>query len=705
MKEPMSKKIIAYSLPDIASWSDKTTSEVHIPALQRGLVWRPKQIELLWDSLFRGIPIGSFVVCPYIDAQKRVDKVSATYHLLDGQQRANAIQLGFDDFNQPRNPKGSLLWLDLQLDQLPRNSTRNYLFRVATPAHPWGYNLSDEEGYLGAAEIRNGLALYANVKNPKDPDYVRPKPNEIQPIKAKYPVPVSLLIKVFSENKSLTSSKVLAALQPYNHLPWASNAIQAFQDGTIDSLEKINQGLTNAMETQVLALRAPDELMTISEQEKNNEERDDITNIEHLFQRLNRQGSRLDGEELIYSMIKAYWPKIVQGIDGLEQKLMPASRLVVLAFRVIVTEENWEKGGKIAPDQNVSGIRKLATAKDKIDLRHKIIDFVNGDDELSLHACCKRVDSFLGIGNSQLTWSLPPFLRSALAYENQNLYLLLLLLARKHRNITEEAARLLTGCITWCSWFGSKNITEHVTSLYSMLKDDISPEGIQKAVAASHVYFYPVFTKDEIRRFISLPSVQDAQDWTWWSLVQNDDEAIQARNQIIWNPCVSTLLGNRSFLLYAQRGFLNERFSDYDPARKDLWDEHNRPWDYDHILPYYYTYNQKSNNRFMRFSKEWANNNGNFRAWPFEDNRSDQATLAGEKLDKTTMEKSFIIQEELSGFNQGRQIIENGECALNYASACRKRLLRLYGEWFDSLGIGSLLEAYRQANDSEGQHD
>ena len=64
---------------------------VSIPALQRGLVWKPKQIELLWDSLMRGIPIGSFVICEAIDSQRKSDDDQAKYHLLDGQQRVNAI--------------------------------------------------------------------------------------------------------------------------------------------------------------------------------------------------------------------------------------------------------------------------------------------------------------------------------------------------------------------------------------------------------------------------------------------------------------------------------------------------------------------------------------------------------------------------------------------------------------------------------------
>ena len=50
-----------YTLSQVASWADGN-SEVTIPALQRGLVWKPEQVEMLWDSILRGFPIGSFLL-------------------------------------------------------------------------------------------------------------------------------------------------------------------------------------------------------------------------------------------------------------------------------------------------------------------------------------------------------------------------------------------------------------------------------------------------------------------------------------------------------------------------------------------------------------------------------------------------------------------------------------------------------------------
>ena len=73
--------IFALTLWDIASWqiTDKTLSEqkasfrpeslkgqtgIHagLPTLQRGAVWRARQIELFWDSLLRSFPVGSLLL-------------------------------------------------------------------------------------------------------------------------------------------------------------------------------------------------------------------------------------------------------------------------------------------------------------------------------------------------------------------------------------------------------------------------------------------------------------------------------------------------------------------------------------------------------------------------------------------------------------------------------------------------------------------
>lgn len=137
-----------YTLKKIAYWVNG--GQVAIPALQRGLVWKPRQVELLWDSILRGFPIGSFLLS---NASVKGDK-KADYYLLDGQQRFNAISLGFHTVPSPR----AVLWLDI--DPGDWNSTRRFWVKASTAAHPWGFQNNDDCQVLSTSQKRSALKAF-----------------------------------------------------------------------------------------------------------------------------------------------------------------------------------------------------------------------------------------------------------------------------------------------------------------------------------------------------------------------------------------------------------------------------------------------------------------------------------------------------------------------------------------------------------------
>ncbi len=693
-------KTLELSLYDIAAWSSCTNipqnqekRKVGIPALQRGLVWKPKQIELLWDSLMRGIPIGSFVVCEHIADQERTNDDLSCFHLLDGQQRANAIQLGFTEYGKTSAESGdikSILWLDILPASLPNESTRNFLFRITTTAHPWGYTKGDSEGYLGARIVRDWLKENMHLET-SAPSYSRPTPSAMQPIEASFPIPMSVLVFAFDRTtKTLCKSSLIEALRRFGEYKWSKDAITKIQDPEF-SLDSVSKGLSTALESTILALRAPSELLEASKQEAQNGDKEAITNIEHLFQRLNQQGTRLDGEELTYSLIKAYWPQLTQTIDSISKIRMPASRLISLAFRVILTEENPQN--RLVAGQSVSSIRKLARNESLRHVREKILAFINSDDPDGLAACCQRVDCWMGT-LPRRPWGLPPVLRTAVAYQHPDLYLVLLLLARKtvHELLVDLCASL-TGAVTYCAWFGTdqKAITDAIYRVFA--NTAVSDSSLTLALAAAKNNLQPLHEPNEVEEFLKLPdrTAVDFESWSWWRLVSDSDKDANEAKQRMWWHSLCQIKDRKELLLYAQRNYLVEQFKDYDPARKDLWESHNRPWDYDHILPHAFTYNIKSDNRLMGFCKQWCNTIGNYRAWPFEDNRSDQATKAGEKLNESLMANSFILSSELDGFNQGRNILSEPSAALAFATSCKSRIVRIYNEWYKNLRLAEIL--------------
>ena len=163
------------SLEEIANWQlDAENAKVGLPALQRGYVWKPKQVETLWDSLLRGFPIGSFLV-------SETDEQSTKKDLLDGQQRATAIAMGFynpwEISNQPKffsnkfkniQETVPVLWLDIAVNDNQEIGDLLFLPRIVTQSHPWGFNRRSE--VLGIANRRNANEKFI-ITGDKYPHY------------------------------------------------------------------------------------------------------------------------------------------------------------------------------------------------------------------------------------------------------------------------------------------------------------------------------------------------------------------------------------------------------------------------------------------------------------------------------------------------------------------------------------------------------
>jgi hypothetical protein len=165
------------TLPQIAGWQIETApasaGEViaDLPALQRGAVWKVRQIEEVWDSIMRGFPIGAFTISLPDAALGRQDfkhqppvlsRKPATHLLLDGQQRATAIALAFDAIwlRKDNQAKGAL-WIDISAP--PKENERQFVFRVLTRAHPWGYSRTNPGDRLGSGAIRASLRGFQTV--------------------------------------------------------------------------------------------------------------------------------------------------------------------------------------------------------------------------------------------------------------------------------------------------------------------------------------------------------------------------------------------------------------------------------------------------------------------------------------------------------------------------------------------------------------
>ena len=184
VSEHLNKKR-SYSLKEISTWPNALVS---LPGIQRGLVWKPAQVELLWDSILRGFPIGTFTLS---ESDTSISNTSQ-YYLMDGQQRFSTIALGFSNIQE----KSPIIWLDIN-PQIPLSSTRKYMIRLTTMAHPWGYKDDDNCSALSTNEKRTFLNNIGRKSVYKE----TLSPMECYPYKSHKPVPLSWLLNASTINK------------------------------------------------------------------------------------------------------------------------------------------------------------------------------------------------------------------------------------------------------------------------------------------------------------------------------------------------------------------------------------------------------------------------------------------------------------------------------------------------------------------------
>lgn len=679
-----------YSLQEIANWqTNPSDSEVVLPKLQRGFVWKSKQIEDLWDSILRGYPIGSFLF----------SSTGKKFFLMDGQQRATSIFLGF---NNPYTQNSSIeawsikgelpiVWLDIAPKEKPSSS--KFFFRLTTKSHPWGYQAKNNQSRLSISNRRKALAVFQQHPNNKETNYTKFSNITTFPFESAYPIPLAFLIE---------SETVEDVITKVEHLPDYINTLR----GDFENKEEFIYALRNTVCKELKDILSEVKQLNDVKIKYNtidhrvlNEENDTDGSDPTLFVRINSSGTALSGDDLIYSIYKSIYPEAKDLIEQIAADFIKPTKVLSLVTRMVASDI---EESTFVKKMNVRGFqRRIKDEAFKTKLGQMIKDhtFENLFKVAIEILSCKKNPLFEG--------ELPPVLIKQAINTQQELFLFVLYWLHIHKiKLTNEtkfkiAAKFFT--FAFFNFANEKRLWKESIKSPDFWDSSINNlmwwdgvDGIHFLVKPDLLYQY--YSQSVICEMFKN---QEEHRWSLWkngtgniinyynkikSQGQGQAFADESTNQFFWK-FIHVLRSNRQLILFAQRQYLNETFGDYN--QMDDLEDTNVPWDWDHIYPSEWVYRKKNCNKGIR---EWNNTNGNYRAISLEDNRSRGNRQAPSALnDPNERQNSFILDNDWENWKKIEARILDEEIN-NHFGAITKRMINIYAKFWQDFKIMDLID-------------
>lgn len=666
-----------YLISEVANWL-VPESEVQLPVVQRGFVWKVSQIERLWDSLFRGYPIGAMML----------SREGQNLMLLDGQQRATSIALGFyNPWKEEKNQIGNannlpVVWIDV--NPRKKTDTQEYVFRVVTRSHPWGYQIQHNESILSVPARRDASAQYYELFGQSVyTNYTKLLPTQRLPYDATCPIPLCLLLETAYNGHD--TGWLIDKCKEY--IPNEYRTLGMVEDEnyysmleTTDLLPIIKTVKEKVLPMKIPAIVFPEELLL----DKSDTSPDEST----LFVRLNSQGTKIEGEELMYSMFKAACPEVKNLVDCLGMNIIPPSRVITLTSRLILSSENFVSGLSLAQfrkyvqdESFINKIRELIGDEINSPIKHKI-------------ECAIWILKYSNV---------PDVVVKKYIRESPNGFMLLLhwLLENDGVQIDENKRKEICSRLYRNHWFGN-DFDFYVRENWNNVSE---PDFWSDKYFVNNDWIrqHPLISPEQLLSFLKQraqspsenhdisPNAPECSDiWQIWeaSLPRPDnltDEQYQGRIMDAWRNFLWKLLSTRdkSLILLAQRDYINRTFKDFNQL-EDLEDT-NTPWDWDHIYPNSWVYGQWYIDPRTR---AWENRVGNFRAMSLTDNRSENCYKSpAERFDAPNTDY-FICENDLkywSLLDEAHKYIkeDNAEYVLIHAKAIITRTINIYKNFLE----------------------
>lgn len=665
-----------YTLSNIAEWQSKT-SKISLPKLQRGFVWKPNQIEALWDSIFRGYPIGAVLMS--FDGENR--------NLLDGQQRSTSIALGHlnpyeenkENFLSLKEYK-PMIWIDLKPNHITTN--HRYVFRVLTQSHPWGYQRTDNSKTLSMSNRKKALQFFSNEN---EVNYTALTTDKINPWDANYPIPLQSLLCIGANNQTEFILKIRSLLNSSNF----SNRIKTqhsngnfvnYNDVSDLDLLEIYKGYQNYLKCYVPEILVSSEVLKIDEKELDNCNSNEMDPT--LFVRVNSAGTRISGEELNYSIFKAYFPESKDLVEDIKSNFISPIKIISLFSRLSYAKQNnWNFYVK---EFNVNDFRKRI--KDE-EFQKNILDYIDKGRANELLESAINV-----IYNNLEEEKYPKALVKQLLVSNLDLTFNLLVFLEKNKKYKVNEIAVYFSIINWFK--NEKNIGN---SLFEKLKESNSwKDTYLNLVKEKKVKLIlpPNVLRENLKNIV-INQMLCSANWNESIKEQfskelkeyyvdyefKDEEIVNSFREFI-----NSIYWNKSLLIFAQRNYIVEKFKEYNQF--ESIEDTNRPWDWDHIYPASWIYNKEN---IAQIVKNWKECIGNYRALSFDDNRSESNNVSPKErfyidnnsADSFINEDDFKYWDQIDGSYYRLKGVElNDDKIKIFLSAIILRMCNIYEEWY-----------------------
>ena len=365
---------------DWAAGKQPDSCFVELPMIQRGFVWKPLQIIELWDTLFRGLPIGALLVTelrndaksiPLIPQQKgnsqETNRDVPRLGLVDGQQRTLAMLAGWP------LPKGTeyplRIWVDFS--DTPRDSEILRL-RITTRNQPFGFARDNPNAKLSQVERRKAQKDWLRHITKPDlqqaaltGDHVSDQASAIadflntQPYSAQQSLPIDLreLVSWWRDHKGdrqAWQTKVLDHLKNIKAPGINDNIWESLNEKKQDQAKKYVDDLANGMErlraAEIPLVRVDDSLFVTSPIDQTEPP------LALLFKRLGSNFTKLSNEDYVYAVLKQLLPQVHNMVTTLHghrygevarpsvASLLTSADLAMSALRLATAQ--WNSDGK-----------------------------------------------------------------------------------------------------------------------------------------------------------------------------------------------------------------------------------------------------------------------------------------------------------------------------------------------------------------------